>query len=92
MGVRIYFILKGLFNNIEMSDIEEVAKKVNEADTAIRTVFPKADPLLVVRLVFDENEKKEHIYTLEVILEAGQNVEVVRDSCTNYWHGTRILS
>jgi hypothetical protein len=62
-----------------MSEIEDVVKEFTEADNAIRTVFPKADPLLVVRLIFDEKVKKDSIYTLDVILKPGQNLEEIRD-------------
>lgn len=37
-----------------MGGVEEVVKEFTEADNAIKTVFPKADPLLVVRLIFDD--------------------------------------
>jgi len=64
---------------MEINEIDEVVKEFTEADSAIRRVFPKVDPLLVVRLIFDRKEGKEHIYTLESILKAGQNLEEIRD-------------
>jgi hypothetical protein len=64
---------------IELSEIEHVVNEFTEADNVIRKVFPKADPLLVVRLIFDEKAKREHIYTLEIILKSGQNLEEIRD-------------
>lgn len=45
--------------------VKEVVKEFTEADNAIKTVFSKVDPILVVRLIFDEKAKKENIYTLE---------------------------
>jgi hypothetical protein len=63
-----------------MSEIEDVVKEFTEADNAIKAVFPKADPLLVVRLIFDAKAKKDNIYTLEVILKPGQKLEEIRDT------------
>lgn len=56
---------------MELSEIQDVVKEFTEADNVIRKVFPKADPLLVVRLIFDDKAKREHIYTLEIILISG---------------------
>jgi hypothetical protein len=41
-----------------MSQIEDVVMKFTEADRKIRTMFPKADPLLVVRLIFDQRQNR----------------------------------
>jgi len=62
-----------------MSNVEEVVKEFTEADNAIRTVFPKVDPILVVRLIFDQKAKRDHIYTLEVILKPEQNTQEIRE-------------
>jgi hypothetical protein len=62
-----------------MSEIEDVVKEFTEADNAIKAVFPKADPLLVVRLIFDAKAKKDNIYT-QVILKPGQKLEEIRDT------------
>ena len=48
----------------EANSVKEVVKEFTEADNAIKTVFSKVDPILVVRLIFDEKAKKENIYTL----------------------------
>lgn len=42
----------------EAEGVKEVVKEFTEADNAIKTVFSKVDPLLVVRLVFDEKAKR----------------------------------
>jgi hypothetical protein len=42
----------------ESNSIREVVREFTEADKAIKTVFPKVDPLLVVRLIFDDKAKK----------------------------------
>ena len=39
--------------------VKEVVKEFTEADNAIRTVFSKVDPLLVVRLIIDEKANRE---------------------------------
>ena len=41
--------------------VKEVVKEFTEADNAIRTVFSKVDPLLVVRLIIDEKANRENI-------------------------------
>ncbi|MGI0020656.1 MAG: hypothetical protein ACREAY_09325 [Nitrososphaera sp.] len=61
-----------------MSTIEDVVKEFSEADNAIRSVFPKVDPVLVVRLIFDQKAKRHNIYTVEAILKDGQDTETVR--------------
>lgn len=50
----------------EINSVKEVVREFTEADDAIKTVFPKVDPILVVRLIFDEKANKEYIYTLEI--------------------------
>jgi hypothetical protein len=64
----------------ESNSIREVVREFTEADIAIKTVFPKVDPILVVRLIFDEKAKKENIYTLEMILKPEQDTEQIRES------------
>lgn len=63
----------------ELNDVGEVVKEFTEADNAIKRVFSKVDPLLVVRLIFDEKAKKENIYTLEIILKPDQDTEQIRE-------------
>lgn len=62
----------------EAEGVKEVVKEFTEADNAIKTVFSKVDPLLVVRLIFDEKAKKENIYTLEIILKPEQDTQQIR--------------
>jgi hypothetical protein len=59
--------------------VKVVVKEFTEADNAIKTVFSKADPLLVVRLIFDEKAITENIYTLELILKPDQDNEQIRE-------------
>jgi hypothetical protein len=63
----------------EVNDVKEVVKEFTEADNAIKRVFSKVDPILVVRLIFDENANKENIYTLEIILKPDQDTEQIRE-------------
>lgn len=59
--------------------VKEVVNEFTEADNAIKTVFSKVDPLLVVRLIFDEKANRENIYTLEMILKPDQDTEQIRE-------------
>lgn len=63
----------------EAKGVKEVVKEFTEADNAIKTVFSKVDPLLVVRLIFDEKANRENIYTLEMILKPDQDTEQIRE-------------
>ena len=63
----------------ESNSIRDVVREFTEADNAIKTVFSKVDPLLVVRLIFDEKAKKENIYTLEIILKPEQDTQQIRE-------------
>jgi hypothetical protein len=66
-------------SNQEANSVKEVVKEFTEADNAIKTVFSKVDPILVVSLIFDEKAKKENIYTLEIILKPEQDTEQIRE-------------
>jgi hypothetical protein len=63
----------------EINGVKEVVKEFTEADNAIKKVFSKVDPILVVRLIFDEKANKENIYTLEIILKPDQDTEQIRE-------------
>lgn len=66
-------------SNSEINSIEDVVREFTEADNAIKTVFPKVDPILVVSLIFDVKSKKENIYTLEIILKPEQDTKQIRE-------------
>ncbi len=66
-------------SNSEINSIDDVVREFTEADNAIKTVFPKVDPILVVSLIFDEKAKKENIYTLEIILKPEQDTKQIRE-------------
>ena len=63
----------------EANSVKEVVKEFTEADNAIKRVFSKADPILVVRLIFDQKAKKENIYTLEILLKPEQDTQQIRE-------------
>ena len=63
----------------KINSIQDVVREFTEADNAIKTVFSKVDPILVVRLIFDEKEKKENIYTLEIMLKPEQDTQRIRE-------------
>ena len=62
-----------------VNSVKEVVKEFTEADNAIKRVFSKADPILVVRLIFDQKAKKENIYTLEILLKPEQDTQQIRE-------------
>jgi len=72
----------------EMSEVEDVVNKFNILDNAVKNVFSKVDPLLVVSLIFDRNANEKHIYTVEAILKFGEDIKPFarRLSKTREWH------
>lgn len=84
---------------METITIENVIKEFDEADAAIRSVFPKADPLLVVGLIFAQKEGREGIYTLEIRIKEGQDLDAIREHIVRetgmapgfYLGGTKIV-
>ena len=82
-----------------MSGIEDVVEKFTEADSAIRSLFPKSDPILVVNLIFDKKAGRNNIYTLEINLKPGQDLEQMKDRVVQltgmvpsfYLHGTQMI-
>lgn len=79
--------------------VEDVRKQFNETDKAIRSVFPKTDPLLVVGLIFAQNAGREELYTLEINIKKGQDLNAIRDHIIRetgmapgfYLGGTKII-
>ena len=82
-----------------MTGIQDVIDKFNAADSEIKSTFSKVDPRLVVSLIFDGNAKKKNIYTLEIILKPGHDIEKVRQDVINksgvspgfYLQGTKMI-
>jgi hypothetical protein len=44
-----------------MSEVEDVVNKFNILDGALKKVYSKVDPLLIVSLIFDKNANENHI-------------------------------
>jgi hypothetical protein len=82
-----------------MTEIQDVVREFTESYNAIRTVYSKADPLLVIRLIFDHKDNKNSIYTLEINLKPGQDLEEIRNRVVQvtgmvpsfYLHGTQMI-
>lgn len=64
-----------------MSAANEVLRKFEELENSLNTHFPKVDPILVVDLILRQKKdnKRNPIYTLEVFMKPGQNIEAIRD-------------
>jgi hypothetical protein len=73
------FLWMGFERPIVMSEVEDVVKKFNILDNALKKVFSKVDPLLVVSLIFDRKTNEKHIYTVEAILKPGENMKALRE-------------
>jgi hypothetical protein len=84
---------------LAMSGVQEVVNKFNSLDSALKKVFSKVNPLLVVSLIFDKNANENNVYTLEVIMKPGQDTEAIRQEVMDktgmtpafYLHGTKLI-
>lgn len=82
-----------------MSGVEEVVNKFNILDEALKHVYSKVDPLLVVSLIFDRKANKKYIYTVEAIMKPGLDTKAIRDDVINktgmapsfYLTGTKMI-
>lgn len=82
-----------------VSSVQDVITEFTEADSAIRTVFSKVDPLLVVSLIFDKKANKKDIYTLDLVLKPGQDTQHIRQDVLDrtgtapgfYLNGTKMI-
>ncbi len=57
--------------------------KFNTLDNALKTVFPKVDPRMVVGLIIREKTEKRPIYTLETVIKPGQKIDSIRNDILN---------
>lgn len=96
----IYFYRRDSFKkSLVMSEVEEVVNKFNILDSALKNIFSKVDPLLIISLIFDRNANENHIYTLEVILKPGQDTKAIRQEVVDktgmtpsfYLSGTKMV-
>jgi hypothetical protein len=97
---RIYFYRGDSFKkSLDMSEVEEVVNKFNILDSALKNIFSKVDPLLIISLIFDRKANENHIYTLEVILKPGQDTKAIRQEVVDktgmapsfYLSGTKMV-
>ena len=61
-----------------MSEVQDVVNKFKVLDSALKNIFSKVDPLLIISLIFDRNANENHLYTLAVILKPGQDMKAIR--------------
>ena len=84
---------------MQVTSVQDVRRQFNETDKIIKSVFPKVDPLLVVGLIFAENERNEGLYTLEIRVKEGQDTNAIREHIIRetgmapgfYLGGTKII-
>lgn len=60
-----------------MSVVEEVLKKIDEFEPAMKTYLERVDPPLILDLILFKKEKRIIQYTLEVFLKTKQNTEEI---------------
>jgi hypothetical protein len=65
-----------------MSDVQEVRENFKTMQKSFSEVFPKVDPQLLIDLLLNERKDPNNapIYTLEVFMKKGTDVEKVRDT------------
>jgi len=65
-----------------LSDLEELRENFKRIQESFSRIFPKVDPQLLIDLLLKEQQDPNNapIYTLEVFMKKGTNVEKVRDT------------
>ena len=53
--------------------------RFDNLEQALKSVFPKVDPRTVVSLIMQERKVENPLYTLETILNPGQNTDAIRE-------------
>ena len=74
-----------------MSDLQELRENFKRTQESLLKVFPKVDPQLLVDLLLREQQDPLNapIYTLEVFMKKGTNIEKVRDTILQgNWYNT----
>ena len=61
------------------SDIQDVVNKFDAVEKALKSTFGKVDPRTVVNLILETRKNPKPIYTVEVVIEPGQDTESIRD-------------
>jgi hypothetical protein len=80
-------------------DISNVISRFDDLDQALKSVFPKVDPRTVVGLILREKKEKNPLYTLETVVNPGQNTDAIRELILRetgmapgfYLHGTKVV-
>lgn len=80
-------------------NINELVDEFHKLDTKMKSIFPKVDPLLVLRLIHDGQIRPKPIYTVEAIIKQGSNTDEIREQILEmtgmapsfYLHGTKII-
>lgn len=69
-------------NFLDLSDLEEIREKFKRTQETFSKIFPKVDPQLLLDLLLREQQDPHDalIYTLEVFMKKGTNIEKVRDT------------
>ena len=65
-----------------MSDLQEVRENFKRTQESFSKVFPKVNPQLLINLLLNEQQDPNNapIYTLEVFMKKGTDLEKVRDT------------
>jgi len=64
---------------ITLSEIQDVVDKFSAADRAVKSVYQKVDIPLVVNLFLDKLANKKRIYTMEIIINRGEDTDEIRN-------------
>jgi hypothetical protein len=57
----------------------DVISRFDSLEEALKSVFPKVDPLSVIGLILNEKKEKNPLYTLETVIKPGQNIDAFRE-------------
>lgn len=65
-----------------MSDLQELRENFKRIQGSFSKIFPKVDPQLLIDLLLNERKDPNNapIYTLEVFMKKGTDIEKVRDT------------
>jgi hypothetical protein len=77
-----------------MSSISDVISRFDNLEQALKSVFPKVDPRTVVSLIMQERKVEKPLYTLETIVNPGQNTDAIRETGMApgfYLSGTKVI-
>jgi hypothetical protein len=69
-----------------MSSISDVISRFDNLEQALKSVFSKVDPRTVVSLIMQERKVENPLYTVETIVNPGQNTDAIslKVCCDHY--------